>query len=475
MLVGGVVQVEVEGGHAPLDVDMPDDQRLAVLLDDRGGHLVQLLHDLVRETLAGEGQVGKLLGIGHAPGAVGALHQAVLGLHLFPGHVLGRREPVLDDLEHEIVGRHGEHAHHHALDTGGDDELVGGALHMAVGAAVVVGLAVLVVAHGAVYLGNGLGGHQLLQEQHILRGDAGIHQEIGAGKTEQHADLVRAKQHGVDEHPAGFVVQDGQHKRHGALAGDDTADDVGALVAIKMVLQHLHLDIAAAQVKARREVALNHLDDIGDIPGGVFVGDIEGVIVQQAGHQFLKGISQAVGPVNAADVGGGHVPVGREHENVIVADLAVLGYRAVHRVEEGLGYLEIVVTLDEAGVNLPGATPEFIVVQLLAGNQLHVLDDPPDVGLVHVYTLARGALDTVPIRVLEPGLRRQGNVLELGEIGLEAVQDSPGKPLFSLHLAPRAPSVVSCSFSSYRRIAGAACACRPASDRSPQLYAAGTR
>ena len=56
----------------------------------------------------------------------------------------------------------------HALDTGRDHELVTGVLHVAIGAAMIVRLAVLVIAHRTVNFRYRFGGHQLLQEQYIL-------------------------------------------------------------------------------------------------------------------------------------------------------------------------------------------------------------------------------------------------------------------------------------------------------------------
>ena len=71
----------------------------------------------------------------------------------------------------------------------------------------VIGLAVLVVAHGAVYFGNRLGGHQFLQEQHVLGGNTGIHQKVRTGKTEQDTDFIGAEQNGIHVHPTCLIVQ----------------------------------------------------------------------------------------------------------------------------------------------------------------------------------------------------------------------------------------------------------------------------
>ena len=108
----------------------------------------------------------------------------------------------------------------------------------------------------------------------------------------------------------------------------------------------------------------------------------------------------------------------------------MLEHRPVDGVEKRLGYLEIVVTFNQPGINTPGITPEIEVVQVFTGNQLHVFIDAGGMRLVQVYALRRCLLDTVPVGVFKPGLCREGNVLELGEVGLEAVEYRSRKALF---------------------------------------------
>jgi hypothetical protein len=256
-----------------------------VLLQHRGRDLAQLFHQFIGEALPGERQVVEFLRVGHAAGAVPALYQRVLGTHLLAGHVLGWREAVLDDLEHEIVGRQRKHRHHHALDARRDNEFVSGAGHVPERAAVVIGLAVLVVADRAVNLRDRFGRHQLLQKQHALRRDSDIHQEIGAGKTEQHADHVRAEQDGIHVNGALLVVQDGQHDRHRLAAGEDPPHQIGTLVAKEVVPEYLELGVVIVQVKIRREPDQYRVANIVDIPLHVLVRNRQRKIPEQVLQQ----------------------------------------------------------------------------------------------------------------------------------------------------------------------------------------------
>ena len=164
-----------------------------MFLDHRGRDFAQLLHQFIRKTLARKCQISELLRIRHPASAIPFFHQRVFSLHLFAGHVLGRRELVLNDFEDKVVGWQGKDTHHHALNPRGDTELVVGIRHMPKSTAMVIGFSMLIVPHGTVNLGNGFCRHKLLKEQNILSGPARIYQEIGSSKTKQHADLIRTK------------------------------------------------------------------------------------------------------------------------------------------------------------------------------------------------------------------------------------------------------------------------------------------
>ena len=124
------LQVDVQRDHPAFDVQVLDHHFLvavAVAVADlqlAGRELADFLDQLVLEAVARERHLAVFQRVGHAPHAVVLLDQQVLALDLLAGGVLLRREVVLDQLEH--VGERGqvEHQHHHALDAGGDAELV---------------------------------------------------------------------------------------------------------------------------------------------------------------------------------------------------------------------------------------------------------------------------------------------------------------------------------------------------------------
>ena len=77
----GVVEVEVERGHASLGPAVADEHGVALHFDGTGGDFQQLGQALGLELAQGEAEVGELLGVGHAPYPVDAFHQAVLFDH----------------------------------------------------------------------------------------------------------------------------------------------------------------------------------------------------------------------------------------------------------------------------------------------------------------------------------------------------------------------------------------------------------
>ena len=152
----GAVQVHVQRRHAPLDVDVLDDQRVAVLLDQRRREALELLEQLRGEALARQRDVLVFEGVGHAPDAIVEFHQQVLLLDLPAIGVLRRRDHVLDHLEDVGIGRQREHQHHQAADAGRDDEVVAGVPQVVQEVAVEKRLAVLLQAEHRVDLGGRL-------------------------------------------------------------------------------------------------------------------------------------------------------------------------------------------------------------------------------------------------------------------------------------------------------------------------------
>lgn len=63
-------QVKIERLHAPLDIEMLDDQILAVFFQLRRHLLMEFREQRRREPRLGQGCIGELKGIGHPPDAV---------------------------------------------------------------------------------------------------------------------------------------------------------------------------------------------------------------------------------------------------------------------------------------------------------------------------------------------------------------------------------------------------------------------
>src|SRR5690606_29671821 len=181
----GMFQVDVQRGHASLGPALADQYGLALVDYRRRSDLQQLLQAFRLEAAAGEAEVGKVLGVGHASDPVVPFHQSVFLDDGGPAYVLGRSEPVLDDLEHRIETGEGEYRHDHAAYPGGHDESVlGVARHVIDQRTVELRLALLVETQGGVELGDLLAGQQALEKADHLHRHRDIHHEIGTGKGE---------------------------------------------------------------------------------------------------------------------------------------------------------------------------------------------------------------------------------------------------------------------------------------------------
>ena len=164
-LVGLLLQVEIQWRHSPLDVQVTDDDAVALVDQQRGGGGLQLGQQLGGEPALGEGHVRVFPRVGHPAGTIVVLHQVVAVLDELAADVLAAH--VLDVLEDIRERGQREHAHHQTLDAGGHDEMIGGFVQMLKQVAVEERLALLVQAQHRVELGLWLGGHQRSQEAHV--------------------------------------------------------------------------------------------------------------------------------------------------------------------------------------------------------------------------------------------------------------------------------------------------------------------
>src|SRR5574337_814792 len=119
LLARRVVQVDVERDHAPLDVEVADDDQIALFLEQAGAFGLQRREQRLAHPLARERDAAVFERVGHPADPVVRLDDLVLALDLRARGLLLRREEVLDHLEDERERRQAEHQHHHALDPGG--------------------------------------------------------------------------------------------------------------------------------------------------------------------------------------------------------------------------------------------------------------------------------------------------------------------------------------------------------------------
>ncbi len=267
--VEGFLQINVERDHAPLDVDVLQNQfdlPVAIAVGNfelAGRKLLQLGHQFGLETLQRKRHVRKLQRVGHAPHPVVLLDELVLGPNLLAGGVFLVRVKVLDDLEHERKARQVEHQHHHALDTGRDTEAVGAVPLVEQVVAVEQRFTLLGQPQCVVELGTRFARHHAAQKLHIGTGHRHVHHEIGARKTEQDEEVVLPGQQRVDHQLALRVVQDGQGKRHFTEPVDELAHHVGTLVPVEQAGQYLHLEVGAqAVVVVQRLQPVAHSQDV---------------------------------------------------------------------------------------------------------------------------------------------------------------------------------------------------------------------
>ena len=101
----GVPEKDVERGDAALGVDVSHDDPVSHDAHGSAGDAKQVLQQVIREAAARKLEVLELLRVGEAPDSVAYEHEMVLLHDRLTGRVLGRGEPVLDDLEDEIRAR----------------------------------------------------------------------------------------------------------------------------------------------------------------------------------------------------------------------------------------------------------------------------------------------------------------------------------------------------------------------------------
>ena len=107
-----------------------------------------------------------------------------------------------------------------------------------------------------------------------------------------------------------------------------------------------------------------------------------------------------------------------------------------NRVVKGLGNLEVGHAFDQLGVKRAGICPEGELFDLITR-------DMPGNGqrfhhgfFVDINATTREVLHARPLRLLKAGASRQSDVLELGKVGVKAVEDDPREAALLVHWKP---------------------------------------
>ena len=106
---------------------------------------------------------------------------------------------------------------------------------------------------------------------------------------------------------------------------------------------------------------------------------------------------------------------------------------AINAVEEGFRYLIVVVAFDQRRVMLTHCRPKFQISKLFTGNEFYKLRDLVNLLFIEVDALARGGMNTSPIRVFKARTGCQRYVLKVGEVGLKPVQYGLSKTHGGVH------------------------------------------
>ncbi len=415
----GFLQIDVERNHAPFDIDVLDhhlDGAVAVAVADfdlARGKLFDFFDQVVVEAGARKTDFGEFKRIGHAPDPVVLLDELVFAPDLLARGVFLRRVKIFDDLEHKGEAGQVEHQHDHALDAGGDAELVGAVPHVVQKIAVKQRFALLGQAQRVVELGPWLARHHAAQELHVGAGHLHVDHKIGAGKAEYHQQIVFAVQQGVDQQLAAVVVQNRQRKRQLLKAIDELAHRISALVAVKQAVQHLDLEIGA-QLVVLKQGQQRRIDRLG-VALKIFKRGAQAKIAHHAA-QFaqqvvaLRVIAAVAGVglrVLGFQVFGAHR---RAHENKVVLEIAAVQNFGADRIEKGFGQLGLAVVHQHAHIKQLDLLPDLhrqLRGVVFALQPRHTFFHAQ---VVELDALALGALLAVPVLGFEAvlGARRFG-------------------------------------------------------------------
>ena len=107
--------------------------------------------------------------------------------------------------------------------------------------------------------------------------------------------------------------------------------------------------------------------------------------------------------------------------------------RAIHRIEEGFRYLEVVMPLDQPGIASTGLAPEIEIAEIIACDDLYILEHFRGFCLVQVYALNGRAPNAMPVCIFEARFRCQRHILKVGEEGFKPIEYGAHEALNLIH------------------------------------------
>ena len=249
-----------------------------------------------------------------------------------------------------------------------------------------------------------------------------VNVEVGAGETEDDADLVLGQQHCVHIDTT-FIIKQRNHKRYVGGGCVHSAHEVRALAPVKDGPGDVYR-VYFLRLVTFPQVRLDLLGDQGHVLFEVFEVHIEPAIEQNA---FDEG---GDGGATAARHERGLFGVGRRGAELraYILDVRVEACESCeahgHRVEEALSQFQVMATHGNAGVPLLDRRPERSVAGVRGYIGLDRFDSPGDVVLIQVQPHLGIFLQPVPVALLEPLFSLAGYVLEVKMVRGEGVFDS---------------------------------------------------
>ena len=167
------------------------------------------------------------------------------------------------------------------------------------------------------------------------------------------------------------------------------------------------------------------------VPVPVLVGQVQPIMLQQGGHTLLQRPPEP--DHYPSDIDRGHIPLGREHEGMLIADTPVGKDRVINGVVKGLGNLKVGHTTNQLRIDPTGLGPELEIREAIIGYVGHIAQGFQHLFLVQINAAGRDCVHHTPLGLFKAGARCQGDVLKFGEIGSKTIQNGSRQARLFVH------------------------------------------